>query len=75
MEDILFTVQETAKLLKTNKNYVYGLVKTGLLPALKIGSVKVRKSSLLEFLQKYEGMDISEPTNVKELFSEETIST
>ena len=36
MEDILYTVSETAKLLKTNTNYVYELIKLGFLPALKL---------------------------------------
>ena len=40
MEDILYTVAETAKLLKTNPNYIYDLINKGLLPALKLGSFK-----------------------------------
>ena len=48
MEDILYTVAETAKLLKTNPNYIYDLINKGLLPALKLGSFKIRKSSLLD---------------------------
>ena len=49
MEDVLYTVAETAKLLKTNSNYVYELIKRGLLPALKLGSYKVRKTALTNF--------------------------
>lgn len=67
MEDILFTVAETAKLLKTNPNYVYELIKKGFLPALKLGSFKIRKASLLEFLAKYEGQDLTDLNNIKEL--------
>ena len=67
MEDILYTVAETAKLLKTNPNYIYDLINKGLLPALKLGSFKVRKSSLLEFLEKYEGQDLTDLNDIKEL--------
>lgn len=67
MEDILYTVSETAKLLKTNTNYVYGLIKLGFLPALKLGSFKIRKSTLISFLEKYEGQDLTDLRNIKEL--------
>lgn len=70
MEDVLYTVAETAKLLKTNTNYVYELIRRGFLPALKLGSFKIRKASLLEFLSKYEGQDLTDLTNVKELEGE-----
>ena len=67
MEDILYTVAETAKLLKTNPNYIYDLINIGLLPALKLGSFKIRRSSLLEFLEKHEGQDLTDLNNIKEL--------
>lgn len=67
MEDVLYTVSEVAKLIKTNSNYVYELIKKGYLPALKLGSLKIRRSALLEFLEKYEGQDLTDLTNVKEL--------
>lgn len=67
MEDILYTVSETAKLLKTNTNYVYELIKLGFLPALKLGSFKIRKSTLISFLEKYEGQDLTDLRNIKEL--------
>ena len=67
MEDVLYTVPEVAKLIKTNPAYVYELIKTGLLPVLKLGSYKVRKVSLEEFLAKYEGKDLTDPTNIKDL--------
>lgn len=67
MEEILYTVSETAKLLKTNTNYVYDLIKNGFLPALKLGSFKIRKSSLNDFLKKYEGQDLTDLKNIKEL--------
>lgn len=67
MEDILYTVAETAKLLKTNPNYVYKLINKGLLPALIVGSLKVRRISILKFLEDYEGKDLSDLDNIKEL--------
>lgn len=67
MEDILYTVSETAKLIKTNPNYVYELIKQGLLPALKLGSLKIRRSTLLKFLAEYEGQDLTDLDNIKEL--------
>lgn len=67
MEEILYTVAETAKLLKSNTNYVYALIKKGMLPALKLGSFKIRRTSLLEFLSKYDGQDLTDLDNVKEL--------
>lgn len=67
MEDVLYTVPEVAKLIKTNPAYVYKLINTGLLPALKLGSLKIRKVALEEFLAKYEGKDLTDPTNIVNL--------
>ena len=67
MEDVLYTVSEVSKLIKTNTNYVYDLIKKGFLPALKLGSYKVRRAALLEFLEKYEGYDLTNPYEVKKL--------
>ena len=65
--DVLYTVKEVAELLKTNVDYVHKLRKSGLLPFLKIGQYKVSKQSLELFLQKYEGKDLTDPFDVKEL--------
>ena len=67
MEDVLYTVPEVAKLIKTNPAYVYELIKADLLPVLKLGSMKVRKVALEEFLKKYEGKDLTDPKNIKDL--------
>mgnify|MGYP003301134825 CR=1 FL=1 len=71
MEDVLYTVKETSKLLKTNQNYIYELIKKGLLPALKLGCFKIRRSAILEFLEKYEGQDLTDLNNIKVLEKEE----
>jgi excisionase family DNA binding protein len=67
MEEMLYTVKETAKILKTNTDYVYSLIRKGYLRCLKLGNYKIRKSTLEEFLAKYEGFDLSDLDNVKEL--------
>ena len=50
----LYSVKEVARIMKTNTNFVYSLIKSGLLPALKLGSLKVREESLRKFLEEYE---------------------
>lgn len=67
MEEILYTVKETAKLLKVNQNYVYDLIKKEMLPALKLGSFKIRRTSLLNFVKENEGKDMTDLNNIKEL--------
>lgn len=66
MEEILYTVKETAKLLKVNPNYVYDLIKKEMLPALKLGSFKIRRTSLLNFIKENEGKDMTDLNNIKE---------
>ena len=74
MENVLYTVSEVAKILKTNVNYVYSLIKKGYLPALKLGSLKIRKVSVDEFLEKYEGKDLTNLDFIKNLEVEEIIN-
>lgn len=70
MEDMLYTVKEVAAILKTNVNYVYQLQRAGLLRFMKLGSLKCRKSTLEEFLAKYDGCDITDPFNVQRVTDE-----
>lgn len=65
--EILYTVREVAEILKTNVDYVHKLRKAGLLPFLKLGCYKVRKEALEEFLAKYEGCDLTDPFDIKNL--------
>jgi excisionase family DNA binding protein len=67
LEDVLYTVKEVSKLIKSNPAYVYGLINSGLLPALKLGSYKVRRKALLDFLEKMEGKDLTDLSNIVEL--------
>jgi excisionase family DNA binding protein len=69
MEEMLYTVKEVASILKTNVDYVYKLHNAGLLKFMKLGSLKCRKSNLEAFLAQYDGMDVSDPFNVKEEIS------
>lgn len=62
--DELYTVKEVAKIMKVNVHRVYDLIRAGLLPALKLGSIKIRKESLEEFLRKYDGKDLTDLNNI-----------
>lgn len=67
MEKVIYTVKEVAELLKTNVDYVHKLRKAGILPFIKLGSYKIRKEALEEFLAKFEGYDLTNPEEIKEL--------
>lgn len=49
----LYTVKETGEVLKVNKGVVYDLIKSGELPHLVLGSIKVRGTDLERFIQSY----------------------
>lgn len=68
MEDnMVYTVKEVASMLHTSPNYIYKLINNGCLPALKLGSVKILKSSLIKFLIDNEGNDLSDIESIKKL--------
>ena len=66
-EKLVYTVQEVAKILHSSSNYIYQLIYKGYLPAIKLGSMKVLKSSLEKFLIVNEGNDLSDLDNIKKL--------
>ena len=66
-DSIIFTVQEVAKILHSSPNYIYLLIDKGYLPAIKLKSIKILKSSLVKFLADNEGMDFSDVENIKKL--------
>lgn len=66
-EDLLFTVSEAAKLMKVGRNNIYALINAGVLPVLKLGSYKIRRTALEEFAKRYEGYDLSDPNNITKL--------
>ena len=49
---MLLSVSEVAKELRVNRNYIYKLIKEGDLKAVKIGSIKVRKEDLEEYVER-----------------------
>lgn len=64
---IIYTVQEVAKILHSSPNYIYALINKGYLPAIKLGSIKILKTSLEKFLTDNEGKDFSDIDNIKNL--------
>lgn len=64
MEPKIYTVKEVAKILKTSPDNVYALYHAGVLPMLKLGSLKCRRETLEAFLQRVEGFDVSDPYNI-----------
>lgn len=66
-ETIIYTVKEIAKILHTSPNYIYQLIDKGYLPAIRLGSIKVLKSSLDKFLEENEGNDLSDVNEIKKL--------
>lgn len=67
LEPVVYSVREVSILLRTNPAYVYRLINLGLLPALKLSSIRVRKDALDSFLLQYEGHDLSNPDDIKSL--------
>ncbi|MCI7767923.1 MAG: helix-turn-helix domain-containing protein [Oscillospiraceae bacterium] len=55
VDKMIYTVKEVSEIIHTNPAYVYSLIKSGLLPALKLGSYKIRKTALQNFLEDNEG--------------------
>ena len=66
-ETLIYTVHEVAKILHSSPNYIYKLIEYGYLPAIKLGSIKVLKSSLEQFLIENEGKDLSNINEIKKL--------
>lgn len=68
---LIYTVKQVATILHTSPNYIYSLIEKGYLPAVKLGSIKILKSSLENFLIVNEGNDLSNLDNVKKLSMKE----
>lgn len=64
---MLLNVKETSEILKTNVDYVHKLRKSGVLPFIKLGSYKVRREALQDFLKNNEGKDLTDPYQIKDL--------
>lgn len=63
----VYTVKEVATMLKTNTHMVYGLIKVGKIIALKLGRYKIPDYELERFIRDSQGMDLTDPENVKPL--------
>jgi excisionase family DNA binding protein len=70
-ERLIYTVPEVATILHSSPNYIYELINRGILPAIKLGSLKVLKSTLEKFLIQNEGNDLSDINNIKKIFIKE----
>lgn len=68
---LIYTVQEVATILHSSPNYIYSLINKGYLPAIKLGSIKVLKKTLENFLIINEGNDLSDLNNIRKLVTEE----
>ncbi len=67
MEDYLLSVSDVAKRLDISRNQTYDLINRGLIKTLKFKSLKVRNSEINRFLSEYEGKDLSDLDNIKNL--------
>lgn len=74
MEDELLTISEVSKILKVNVGFVHKLRKAGILKCMYCGSYKVRKVTLLKFMEEYDGKDLSDLNNIKEMGAEEDVT-
>lgn len=66
-ERLIYTVQEVASILHSSPNYIYELIRKGYLPTIKLGSLKVLKSTLERFLIQNEGKDLSDLNNIRKV--------
>lgn len=66
-QDLLYTVEETAKILKINKNAAYELINSKQLLSMKLGRIKVPRWALLKFVKDNIGKDLTDPREVKEM--------
>lgn len=63
--ELLYTAVETSKILKIGKDKVYDLNRKGLLPGLNLGGLKITRKTIIEFLDKYTGYDLSDLNDIK----------
>ena len=66
-ERLIYTIQEVASILQSSPNYIYELIRKGYLPAIKLGSLKVLKTTLERFLIQNEGKDLSDLNNIRKV--------
>lgn len=67
MDDVLYTVKETSKILKVGVHKIYDLIHNGLLIPLKLGSLKIPAKQIEKFITDYTGKDLTDLKNIKTL--------
>ena len=67
MAERLLTIPQVAEVLGTDKNRVYSLVRHGHIRCMKVGHYKVRESEVDAFIQKFDGKDVNDPMNIKDV--------
>lgn len=69
MDEYLLSVADVAKRLgvSSNRNFVYELIKKGLLKSIKFKSLKISNSEVNRFIRWAENKDLSDLENIKEL--------
>lgn len=72
MPNLVYTVSEIAQILKVSKNTVYELIHSGVLRCFKLGITKITAKALNEFLETYDGYDLSDLTDIKLLHQYKT---
>lgn len=60
---VLFTVADVGKMFGIGKPKVYELIRCGYLPALNLGGLKIKKSTIDDFLSRYENCDFTDMKN------------
>ena len=65
MSEILYTVPEAASLLKIKPEDLHKIIGLGLIKVLKLGRIKIRKVALDDFLERYEGFDLTNPNDIR----------
>ena len=63
----LLSVKEVSKILGTTDATVRTLISKGILKGIKIGSLKVTKQEIINFLKDYAGKDLSDLDNIKSI--------
>lgn len=52
---MLLTVREVAEQLKVNRNFVYNEIKSGNLRAIRVGSIKIKRTDLEAYIESKRG--------------------
>lgn len=70
-EDMVYTVEEVATIMRASKQYVYTLINANQIRVLKIPHTRIRKSELERFFRDNEGKDLTNPNEPKDIVIQE----